>query len=257
MATLAELQTRFHALCTDPRADLGLADGLVRPTAAMTASERVGVYARMYTARLHDVLVDEFPMLHRALDPQAFDQLVLAYLRDCPPRHASVREVGDRLAGYLVDRPEARRRPWLVDLARLERTATELFDAADADVLTVVDLQQLPMEHWPELQVRLVPAHALLELATRADRAHASLEHGRAPRGVRKPCTLLVWRPDVHVVWREVTADEAELLRSAVLGATLAELCEIHAAERDTEDTAVEVAEFLAGWVGAGLVRLP
>ena len=78
-----------------------------------------------------------------AVGDDHFHNLVTDYLLACPSTHPSVRNVGARLADFLATQPLGAERPWLVELARLERARVELFDGPDAEPLTLDDLRAL------------------------------------------------------------------------------------------------------------------
>ena len=145
---LAELQARFHALVTAPESvaatlaargaqAVGDVHELVVGDARLSAVERLEIYANMYFFRIRDVLRDEFPRTAALLGDSTFHDLVVDYLAAIPPRHPSLREVGARLPAFLAAHSTARARPWLAELARLERTRLELVDAPDAETLTL------------------------------------------------------------------------------------------------------------------------
>jgi len=212
------LLSAFHAAVVD-----GVdAPGLVVDDGARA---RLAVYAHAYIARIAGVLAADYPKLQAWLGAEAFAALVGPYLRAHPTRHPSLREAGVHLPAFLDGAP--------ADLARLERARTEVFDGPDAAPLAREAIAALAPDAFPALSLRLVPASAVVELATTADEVWSAVEDGAAAPAVRpEPRTVLVWRRDLAVVHRTLDADEAPAIRRIAAGACFADVCEQLAPER-------------------------
>ena len=151
---LADTQARFYALVTAREDVAAIArarrGGAARRSSEMvvgderlSAVERLDVYARMYFVRIHDVLRDEYARTAAALGGEAFHDLVTDYLQACPPAHPSLREAGARLPAFVAGHALAADRPWLAELARLERARLEVFDGPDAAPLSIAALRDV------------------------------------------------------------------------------------------------------------------
>src|SRR6185437_10793092 len=213
------------------------------------------IYADMYFARIRDVLAEEYPKTLAALGAAAFQDLVADYLDACRPNHPSLREVGARLPGFLAGNVAAIERPWLAELAKLERARLELFDGPDAEVLTVEALRARPTVAFAALPLRLVPSHALL--ATHFDvsalwRAEEPVQDTPAPT----PTTLIVWRREGDVLHRTADDEEAAWLsRLATSTVIFEELCADLATDRGDESAAARAFELLGRWSSERLLR--
>lgn len=262
--SLRAVQELFYDLMTAPSgvaaglAARGLAPGTLDEVIVgdqrLGAVARLDIYANMYFFRILDVLHEEFPRVEAALGAAAFHDLVTDYLLAERPAHPSLREVGGRLPGFLRVHARGGERPWLPELAALERAHRELFDAADAEPLVLATLQGLTPETFSTLTVRLIPAQRRLVHAFELSRIW---EHAGEPDHC--PETVLVWRRDTSVHHR-VLGSEAEdaMLRRAVDDTTLAELCEVFARTAGAgDDAALAGAAFqiLARWVDDGLLH--
>jgi hypothetical protein len=204
---LADVEARFYELVTardsvaatvaSGRPEVRRAvEEMVAGDARLPAIARLEIYADMYFSRIHDVLADEYAKTVAALGRAAFHGVVIDYLDACPPDHPSMREVGARLPEFLAAHPTTADRPWVAELARLERARLEMIDGADAEMLTLEDLRALPPERFAALPLRLVPSHALF--ATRFDVVPLwrSDDPGAAVPGP-SPTALLVWRREL------------------------------------------------------------
>ena len=213
-----------------------LAD-LMRAFHADVLAGRVPIYSNAYYARIHGVLVDDYPKLAAMLGDDAFRALVVPYLRAHPTTHFSLREAGVHVPSFLADAIHR-------DLARLERARVEAFDGADATPLERDTLATLPPEAFPMLPLRLVPTAQLVAMTTNADDVWDTLEADRpAPARIDTPRTVLVWRRDITVVHRTLDPDEATALAR---GGTFGDVCEALAVER--------ALALLLRWLDAGVL---
>ena len=116
---------------------------------------------------------------------------------------------------------------WYSELAFLDRAHVHVLHAPRVDVMS-----RRALGHDSEL--RLIPAHALVDLTTTVDELWAALDraaadptraHAKWPREVDWPRTVLIWRREgCELGERTVDPDETTALRSAVRGTSLCEL---------------------------------
>jgi hypothetical protein len=251
VADLATLLRAFHDACTG-EAPLASARDLVRED-GVDPARRLRVYAHAYWSRIAGALAADFPKLRALLGAEAFDALVVPYLRAHPTRHPSLREAGLHLARFLDE--QGRTAP--ADLARLERARLEAFDGPDPaaggrGVLSRDHVAALPPEDFPRLPLRLVPASALVELSTNADEIWDAIERDQPPPDeAAAPCAVLVWRRDLAVIHRTLEADEAPALRRVARGATFEEICEVLAEAAPGAEVVPRALELLLRWLDA------
>ena len=265
---LADIEARFYELVTArDSVAVTVAEGgpevrraveqMVVGDARLPAIARLEIYADMYFTRLRDVLAEEYAKTAAALGGAAFHALVVDYLDACRPDHPSMREVGARLPSFLAAHPAGARRPWLAELARLERARLEMVDGADAETLTLEALRTLPPERFATLDLRLVPSHALL--ATRFDVVPLwRSDDPGAPVPAPSPTALLVWRCELEVFHRAVDAEEGDWLRRLESGDVMfASLCAGLGRGRSDEAAAARAFELVGRWASDGLLRAP
>ena len=197
MLPLRELQARFlRSIATAPEHgfDPVLLE-LVEGRGRLGCTERLGVYAEMYRARLLDVLRDDFPRVAAVLGGDRFTALAGAYLERHPSTDPSVRWVGTDFADFLAECGPVNEHPFLADLARLEWTRLAVFDAADAVPLRLEALRAIPPSKWPRLTFHPVPALRVLRCAWPVHELWAADDPTAAARTVRPAATVLrVWR---------------------------------------------------------------
>jgi hypothetical protein len=213
----------------------------------------------------------------------AFHNLITDYLLAHPSRHWSLRYLGAAMPAFLDTHDLAGAYPGLGDLARLEWARIDVFDAADAPVLTRAALTQGPAaaEGRP---LRLIPACQVLALnwnvapiwrAVEAATAEEEMAHAThsaavgetghddflAPLPVavaeKRRSHLLVWRRQQAVLHRSIDAVEQACLAALAAGpVTLAALGQIilEAAGAGEAAAAVEaatrrLARLVSGWL--------
>ena len=228
---------------------------LVVGDARLSAVDRLDIYARMYFVRIHDVLVEELPRTAALLGGEAFHGLVTDYLQACPPNQPSLREVGARLPAFLATHACAAERPWLADLARLERARLEVFDGPDAAPLRLTALRAVAPERFGALRLRLVPSHRLLDNRS----AIAAVWRGEDPNEVpprAEPETLIVWRREATVYHRVADGDEVRWLPrlATAEGVLFGELCAGLGTNLSDEAAAARAFELLARWAAEELI---
>jgi len=274
-SALGALQEELWRHITAPSRDEPPADdrelaAFLRGGASATPSERLGVYANAYFARLHDCLADDFGALARALGPDAFHDLVKTYLMIHPPERPSLRHAGAHLAEHLATPPFAeifaRRCAYAADLARLEWAIVLAFAAPDAPVLARAVLAEIAPEAWAELRFTVTPSLALLTCAhpvqiarERFEREEEDATWTLPPALAAEPTAIRVWRCEERVRFAPIGAEECRALDGVRAGATFSELCG-RLAEVGEENAAARAAALLASWVADGLlagVELP
>lgn len=252
--TLADRQRTFAAVITSDQA-VDAAQSLFRPT-PQGGPPRLDIYRNAYRARLTGALRDNYPVLHRVLGDEAFDQLAADFIAARPSRQPSIRWFGAVLGDHLQESAEQLPHPALVDLARMEWALSTAFDAADATPLQVQDLLAIAPQDWPAMRFQPLPSLRLIALSWAVEPLWSALsadENATTDAPEALDHHLLVWRRDEQTQWRSVAPFEALLLDACIGGRNFADLCELALAESG-DNAAAEVAGYLRVWVEAGLL---
>jgi hypothetical protein len=197
----------------------GRVDSVVRPSASLTAAERVGVYHGMYLARMKEALESDYPGLARFLGPESWERLVAAYVQAHPSRSYTLNVLGRRLPDF-VRAARVPRPAFCHDLARLEWAVSEAFDAPETPPLAEADIGAVAASDWE--RARLVPVAALRLVALDHD-AGALLDavregRRRLPPVRRRRSRVVVYRRSYAVFRREQEAGAFALLADLVEG---------------------------------------
>lgn len=176
---LAQLQRWMQSVIMHPGgveqgAEASELEQTIEPSRSQTSAERLAIYNRAYFARLMECLAEQFPVLRQTLGDELFGDFALAYLIACPSRSYTLSQLGARFAEYLAETRPARGEnessdpawpEFLVDLARLEWTIGEVFDAEGAEneaPLAPARLQEIAPHEWPLVRLATVPCLRLL-----------------------------------------------------------------------------------------------
>lgn len=264
----------------------GALDDIVRPSAALTAEQRLAMYARSYQLRLLECMRELHPALCHALGPALFDDFTLDYLQANPSTSYTLFELDRGFADHVgATQPELAdgEEPWpsfLVDLARLERLFLEVYDGPGIEAVEpgpaapaierhepCVDAN-FPAQHrwslsvngaelaaelppgWTEAAVSAVPCLKLLASPYPVGRYLLAVRRGELPALPRpQPCFLVLNRRDYTVVLHELEADAYGLLDALVTGAPLAE------AAAGARIELVEAWQAIRDWAAHGYFR--
>jgi len=279
---LARIQQWMHSVITHPegveagldspatRTLIDVAPGEVEDvicrSSAQTSIERLHVYANAYYARLLEVLDSEFPALVHALGEELFQDFAFGYLQQYPSQSYTLSDLSAKFPEYLAHTRPLRESvdaepdwaDFLVDLATLERTYSEVFDGPGVEgkrLLQADDLRAIAPGSWQRVRLVPVPCVRLLSLRFSVHEYATAVRRQENPSlSMPSPTWLVVTRRDYVV--RRVAVSEAEFAALAVLvgGGTIA--ASLEAAENrwsgDFDQLASEVQRWFRDWSAAG-----
>ena len=164
---LRQLQEWLRTAITDP--DVHVApDGIVRSSSRLSAARRLDLYRRSYRLRLLEAMRAAHPGLRHMLGQELFDEFAFEYIRARPSRSYTLQRLGEGFSDHLAaTRPDLDGAPeaWpsmIIDLARLERTFAEVYDARGTEGEELPMARDLPIEPdagW--LAATVVPVRCL------------------------------------------------------------------------------------------------
>lgn len=257
MSALRERQAQLRAYLLDRDGDI---ERHIVGTANADAQTRLDIYADGYALRLIECLQKDFPALSALIGDDAFAALARAYIAQYPSRHFSVRYIGARLAEFIHARGDAQA-TLHAELAAFEWALMNAFDAADTPVAHVANMAAVAPADWPGLRFKCGPSLQRLDLCSHAPTLWKAAERGddlstvatRAPSAA--PTPWIVWRQDLRVYFRSLTAAEAWALDAICGDADFAELCEGLCEWHAPDAVALQAAGFLKQWLTDGLIE--
>ena len=244
----------------------GRIDEMICRSNAQTSIERLEVYSNAYQARLLEVLIGEYPALVQALGEEVFVGLAGGYLVEHPPRSYTLADLGRSFPEYL-----ARSRPanqnedgspdwadFLIDLARLERIYSEVFDGPGIEgqpTLQPDDVRGLSPEQW--LAALMIPAPCLRLASFRfpvQDYATA-VRHQQEPEvSAARPTRLAITRRDFIVRRVELVEHEFTVLSVLLEGRAVGDSLERAVANYpgSLDELALDLRRWFRNWSAAG-----
>ena len=217
----------------------------------------LGVYQYGYMARLVEVIGNDHEFLHTYLGDEEFDAMARAYLAAFPSRNPNARWVSQRLPAFLKATAPYKSHAVVGDLALLEKSLNDAFDAKEGPVLSLGNLGQVPPEQWENLVFEAHPAVARIDLSTNASPIWSALkaeEEPPAAEALSEPARIVVWRKGTASLFRELAREEAMMWDEAGKGVRFGVLCEMVATFDDPDTAPVRAAQYLQGWIASEML---
>ncbi|MBV9404476.1 MAG: putative DNA-binding domain-containing protein [Acidobacteriaceae bacterium] len=243
MSQLRFIQRHFSSLIMQPQSAAGTlpartvdgrvvkreAEGLIKPNRKLSSFERLEIYHQQYWLRILSAITEDFPGLQAVVGARKFEQLVRAYLFDCPSTSFTLRNLGSQLHIWLLWNRElaAPFDALALDMVRLEWAHIEAFDAGAAPPLTLDEIttagENLALSLQPCIRL-LTLEHAVddLLLEVRALEG-APMARKRVRHYAARPrhSFLIVHRVDGTVFYKEVQREAYNSLIAIKQGKSL------------------------------------
>jgi hypothetical protein len=233
-----------------------IADAIV-DAPPLPVAERLEIYAHGYRVRLIEALADTYPLLQRLLGDDDFTALGESFVAAHPSVHRSIRWYGRELAQTLSLIPPHADQPILAELARLEWTLAEVFDAPDADPKSRAAFAAIHPSAWSELRFEFHPSVRRLPLRWNTAAAWQALNREETPpypECSEHAVPWLLWRQDLQNYFRSMAADEALALDCALRGQSFGEICQALAEWLPEEEIPLRAAGLLGAWADSGII---
>ena len=251
---LRELQRDMqrHLLGEDSRVTAAIVDAPPLP-----AADRLAIYRNAYQVRLIDALHETYPVLHGLLGDEAWVELGRSYVAAHPSVFRSIRWYGRELPDLLEQSAPYSDEPILSEMALLEWTLAEVFDAADAESLQRSALSAVEPSAWGGLRFEFHPSLRRLAFSWNTAAVWKAISSDETPpRPERSSAALpwLLWRQNLQNYFRSMNPVEAAALDAAVRGASFAQICETLGALLPQEKIPAAAASLLAAWADSGII---
>jgi hypothetical protein len=230
----------------------------INSTASVSSDVRLAIYANAYFARLQEALETDYEIVKQLLGEDVFSEACLAYIHKYPSHYFSLRWFGQHFPEFLGYQGKSGEHHWPAEMAQLEWSFTDAFDAADAATATEADVAAVPPEAWAELRIRFHPSVRTFPIwwnTLARWRAAKNNEPVPEPMRLSEPAQCLLWRQDLLTQYRSMEADESVALQAALDGVSFSEVCGTLAEEaQDQEQVPMRAAGFLKAWLAAGMI---
>jgi hypothetical protein len=254
MTQLRQLQRELQ--CHLLGAESAIVDAIV-DAPPLPATERLDIYRNAYRVRLIDALDDTYTVLHAVLGDEVFVALGEEFIAARPSVHRSIRWYGRELPEFLSQRSPYGEQPLLAELALLEWTLAEVFDAADAEPKPRAAFSAIDAAAWSELQFEFHPSLRRLHFhwnTTAVWQAMSCQEAPPDPVCAEHPVPWLLWRQNLQNYFRSMNIDEAVALDSALRGDSFGDICESLAEWLPDDEIPLRAASLLGTWADSGII---
>jgi hypothetical protein len=223
----------------------------------LPAADRLAIYRNAYQVRLIDALHETYPVLHGLLGDEAWVELGYAYVAAHPSVFRSIRWYGRELPDFLAARSPFDEAPILSEVALLEWTLAEVFDATDAPSLPRSALAAVEPSAWGSLTLEFHPSLRRLAFSWNTAAVWKSMSQDETPprpEMAPAPVRWLLWRQNLQNYFRSMNAVEEAALDSALRGRNFAQLCEDLGALLPQEEIPAAAASLLGTWADGGMI---
>ena len=243
----------------------GQIEELICRSRGQSSIERLEVYSNAYRARLLEVLIGEYPALVEALGEEAFVGLASGYLDVHPPSSYTLGDLGRSFAEHLaLSRPANQNQDgtpdwadFLIDLARLERIYSEVFDGPGIEghsILQPDDVRHLSPEQWHGACLIPAPCLRLESFRFPVHEYATAIRHHQEPVVPATQQTRLAITRREFIV-RRVELAEAEFAALSVLieGRSVGEALEwaFKGSLSPADALAAEIGHWFRNWAAA------
>ncbi|VTT99545.1 Uncharacterized protein OS=Planctomyces limnophilus (strain ATCC 43296 / DSM 3776 / IFAM 1008 / 290) GN=Plim_3270 PE=4 SV=1: DUF2063 [Gemmataceae bacterium] len=238
---------------------------VVTRSSTLLAAERLAVYANAYYARLLECLREEYPALVHTLGSELFDEFAVEYLQRYPSGSYTLHHLGANFPRHLAEtcpaEEDTRWANFVVDLAKLERLFSEVFDGPGNEGATGLSpeaLAAVPPESLVEGWLVPAPDLHLVELRSPVHEYVRAVRRGEDPAPPAPADTLLaVHRRDYLVRRHPVSRPQYVLLAAILAGETVGKAIGKAAehVEGDAAEYAADLRDWFRDWAAEGLFR--
>ena len=226
MARLAERLEEFASALLDP--GRAAPEGLVGPDGEPSV-RRFSVYRNNVFVGLIDALRASFPCVVRLVVDEFFAAMARVFAAARPPSSPVLLRYGAEFPDFIASFPPAGSLPYLADVARIERAATEAYHEREAAPLTPCALARVPPDRAPMMRFRLHPSVRLVRSPFPAFtiwRMNAA-DGTPAPVDLSQAQDTMVLRPEAEVDVRQVLPASHDFVAALGQGLTLSQAMEV------------------------------
>jgi len=222
----------------------------------LKAADRLAIYRNAYQVRLIDALDDTYPVLHALLGDEMFLAMGEAFVAAHSSIHRSIRWYGREVSDFMKVHPPYDAQPILSEVALLEWTLAEVFDAPDAKPLSRAALSAVDPSAWSALKFTFHPSLRRLEFKWNTAAVWKAMSADETPP---RPLALaaapwLLWRQDLQNYFRSLTPVESAALEASLRGLNFAQVCESLSAWLPEDEIPPAAASFLGTWAASGII---
>jgi hypothetical protein len=218
---------------------------------------KLDIYSNAYKMRFREAIETNHEILGLYLGDELFDLMVQGYVKQYPSRYTSLRDYTAHLPVFLSNSQPFSEYPIVAELAGFERLLLDVFDAPDAEPVTIDALLKIPAEDWPITKLRLHPSTQLFTAHWNSVESWQALKAEENPDAAspQPNSHWLLWRGWERLSeFRSITAEEFELMQAITHGGDFAHMCELLTQWHSEDEAPVEFIQFLTTLISQGMV---
>lgn len=215
-------------------------------------ADRVAIYTDGFYARLEDALMSDYSTLALVMSERKFSQMSRNYTHSYPSYNYSLNNFGENLSQFLRETLPYKKKPYLAEIAEFEWAEYQAIVARDANLLSVADLQSLPLNQWPEMKFYLHPSCKILIMHWNSlsfIKASRSNKSTPIPRKLKTPQFILIWRRQLEVLYRELDFPELTMLNAIKQEVPFMDICERLSHQMSEDEVASYLVRKLHEWI--------
>ncbi len=217
-----------------------------------TVADRVAIYANGFYARLEETLMSDYSTLAAVMGDDQFSQMSETYTHTYPSYNYSLNNFGENLSQFLTETLPYKKNPYLAEIAAFEWAEYQAIVAHDANLLSVAELQSLPLSQWPEMRFHLHPSCKILTMhwnslaLIKASRNNKSIP---SPKKLQTPQCVMIWRRQLEVRYCKLESSELTMLNAIIQEASFMNICEILSHQMPEDEVASYLVKELHAWI--------
>jgi hypothetical protein len=220
--------------------------------------EQLEIYREQFWLRHTSSLVEDFPGLGGILGQAEWEKLAEQYLQEVAPDSYTLRDLGARLPELIERASWLSHQALCLDMARLELSYIEVFDAPDVPPLAPERLAAIPEETFAEARLVIAPSVRLLSVRFPvADLRRKLRAESDEPVAIPDESAqqLVVYRRELRLWDMPVSPVAFTFLAALASGKTLGAAAELAASTPAAEaEVAASIAAWFQEWTAKGLV---
>lgn len=217
--------------------------------AGASARRRFDIYRNNRVASLIDALRQSYPATAQLVGEEFFKASARAFVDAHPPTQPVMAEYGREFGQFVASLPNTSVLPYLQDVAELEWWRLQAYHSADAPVLSVAVLAEIPPQQLMQIRLQGHPALYLIQSQWPIGSIwtnSVSARDAAAPVNLQQPQAVVITRPELQVQVNLVEQAAAAFLQALQQSAELGVAAEQALAVDDTFDAGANLAGLIS-----------
>jgi hypothetical protein len=218
---------------------------------------RLKIYRDAYYFRLLEVLAMDYPVLHKLMGCEAFEETGKKYIDAYTSSYRSIRWFGQHLPVFLTQSNTSPDLTWQAEMALFEWLLTEAFDAPDSVVLTLEEMSAVTPEKWPDMCFKLQPCLRKFTANWNIPQLWQTSKEAQTtiiPEKSETSLTWLVWRKEYDIKFCSLTVEQNYMIDAIMKNHTFGDICQGLSQWLEAKQVVNYAAQYLKTIITDGLI---